>query len=401
MAFIILGSVVKILKNIEKKKKTSSVFHSTKRKNLVALILLGIYITIYIFVLDIIAANIVRTSSHEYARELSPRNISFNLGVTYFTLTCDLLAVVELIVVLILIIIRYFKDIKYIQPVEDIFPYLLIAPSICITSHLGYIMLAWITQPSRSTTTLILYYFLFSYMYLMFRKTYKLGQQSKKSFIDKLRQKRKCKYSTDSEKQDTPPTESREMQALKTTKSGVSIDTPPTESRETAPKPADSDSPTSGTSTPPKESSSSSPAENASTPSGKQKGIDVCLFFLGLLLGVFYLGVAVVFIMMIYLMPLASEDLFSYLFNVIQFMIVVVSTQFAYKLIVGKEFCIKKIIKHIKEIAIQAKVHEPPSNDEGIAKEIGKFLAEKLLIPIVRKNMTKSQPITPSQLQED
>ena len=306
----------------------------------------------------------VRTSSHEYARELSPRNISFNLGVTYFTLTCDFLAVVELIVMLILITIKKFKD------DINIFPYLLIAPSVCITSHLGYIMLAWITQPSRSTTTLILYYFLFSYMYLMFRKTYKLGQ--------------KCKYSMDS----TESRQSREMQGTavghtsSSATSSVSIGTPP---RKIA---ADSDSPASGTSTPPTESISSSLAENASTPSGKQKAINVCLFFLGLVLGVFYLGVAVVFVMMIYLMPLASEDLFSYLFNVIQFMIVVVSTQFVYKLIVGEKFCIKKIIKHIKEIAIQAEVHEPPSNDEGIAKETGKFLAEKLLIPLVRKNMT-------------
>ena len=80
-------------------------------------------------------------------------------------------------------------------------------------------------------------------------------------------------------------------------------------------------------------------------------------------------------------------------------MIVVVSTQYAYKLVVGKEFCFKKIVKHIiKNIAIKEKVHKVPSN-EGISKEIGKFVAEKLLIPQVKKNMKEestSQPTTSS-----
>ena len=372
------------LKCIEEK-KTSSVLHSTKRKNLVAFIWLGIYITIYIFILDVIAANIVRTSSHEYENELSPRNISFNLGVAYFTLTFDLLAVLILFIVLILICVRNCKDIKCIQSVEDIFPYLLIPPYICIITHLGYIMLAWITQPSRSTTTLILYYFLLSYMYLMFRKTYKLGVRFKKpcsNYFLELR-KRICEQIKSKNKSQERYCQSSEDTSLQAhydlmpinhsdpVKSGASIDT---QSSETAPEPANSDSAKSSTSTPPTESS------------GKQKGIDVCCFFFIGFLGLFFFGLAVVFIMMIYLMPLASEDLFSYLFNVIQFMIVVVSTQFAYKLVVGKEFCIKKIIKQIKDTAIKEKVHKEPSNDEGISKEIGEFVAEKLLIPQVKKN---------------
>ena len=48
---------------------------------------------------------------------------------------------------------------------------------------------------------------------------------------------------------------------------------------------------------------------------------------------------------MVYLVPLASEDLFSYLFNVIQFIIVMISTQFAYKFLAPKKFSWKKIIR--------------------------------------------------------
>ena len=359
MAYIIFRISLKYIEE----NKASSVLHSTKRKNLVALGLLSIYITIYIFILDVIAANIVRTSSHEYARELSPRNISFNLGVTYFTLVCDLLALGAVIVVFILIII------KKIESVEGIFLSLLTATSVCIITHLGYIMLAWITQPSRSTTTLLLYYFLFFYMYLMFRKTYKLGLRFKKSFSNYSPETESGKrikklFSTPTNKpsETTNDPEPMEMQNRETNGNAH-----PTDSR----------------------------AGSDSTPAGKQKGIDVCLFFFIGVLGVFFLGLAVVFVMMIYLMPLASEDLFSYLFNVIQFMIVVVSTQYAYKLVVGKEFCFKKIVKHIKDIAIKKKVHEAPSN-EGISKEIGKFVAEKLLIPQVKKNMKEESTSQPT-----
>ena len=364
------------LKCIEKN-KAPSVLHSTKRKNLVALGLLSIYITIYIFILDVIAANIVHTSSHEYARELSPTNISFNLGVTYFTLACDLLALGAVIVVFILIII------KKIKSVEGTFLSLLTATSICIITHLGYIMLAWITQPSRSTTTLILYYFLFFYMYLMFRKTYKLGLRFKKSFSNYSPETESGKrikklFSKHTDKSETP-NDPNSMEMPSNCDSTTNDNARPTDSR----------------------------AGNASTPALKQKGIDVCLkqkgidvclFFLIGVLGIFFLGLAVVFVMMIYLMPLASEDLFSYLFNVIQFIIVVVSTQYAYKLVVGKKFCFKKIIKHIKDIAIKEKVHEVPST-EGISKEVGKFVAEKLLIPQIKKNMKEestSQPTTSS-----
>ena len=386
MAYIIFRITLKCIEE----NKASSVLHSTKRKNLVALGLLSIYITIYIFILDVIAANIVRISSHEYARELSPRNISFNLGVTYFTLACDLLALGAVIILFILIII------KKIKSVEGIFLSLLTATSICIITHLGYIMLAWITQPSRSTTTLLLYYFLFFYMYLMFRKTYKLGVRFKNSYSDyspesELGKQIKKLFSKHTNKSETPnDPNSMEMPPLNCD-STTNGNAHPIDSR--AGPPLNYDSTTNGNARP-----TDSSAGNASTPALKQKGIDVCLFFLIGVLGVFYLGVAVVFVMMIYLMPLASEDLFSYLFNVIQFMIVVVSTQYAYKLVVGKEFCFKKIVKHIKDIAIKEKVHEVPSN-EGISKEIGKFVAEKLLIPQVKKNMKEectSQPTTSS-----
>ena len=292
-SFIILGWISKKRKQAEK----------TKRKNLVALTLVGIYTTIYFLTLDLIAVNTVRNSKHEYAPELSVESIPFNLGVVYFTLAWDLLAFMILVFLLLLIVV--IKCCK--RPLmccntdseDNIFPFLLIPPCMCFISHLGYIMLAWITQqPSRTTFTLLLYYFLFFYLFLIFRKSYKTGLKIKMSNV--------IEYSPDEKHSNTQ---------------SVTENT------------ADSDSQT---------QKQTEQTSNISTNRKLPDKIDVCVFFVCLLLGIPYLGIAVVFIMILYIMPLASEDLFSYLFNVIQFMIVVVSTQFAYKLLVGKKFSIKK-----------------------------------------------------------
>lgn len=74
--------------------------------------------------------------------------------------------------------------------------------------------------------------------------------------------------------------------------------------------------------------------------------------------------------MIVYLMHLISEDLFIHLF---QFIIIVVSTQFAYKLLTRKSFSIKRVIKYIQRMILNDKNEEPAS--------VAEFVAEKLLIP--------------------
>lgn len=75
-----------------------------------------------------------------------------------------------------------------------------------------------------------------------------------------------------------------------------------------------------------------------------------------------------IFIMIVYLMHLISEDLFIHLF---QFIIIVVSTQFAWLEI--KSFSIKRVIKYIQRMILNDKNEEPAS--------VAEFVAEKLLIP--------------------
>ena len=98
----------------------------------------------------------------------------------------------------------------------------------------------------------------------------------------------------------------------------------------------------------------------------------------------FYLAIAVVFILIVYLVPLASVELFDYLFNVIQFMIIVISTQFAYKLLAGRKFSIKRIVM----TAFKEMVKEEDFKnykEESMDKAAGKLLAKEILGPQARK----------------
>ena len=86
-------------------------------------------------------------------------------------------------------------------------------------------------------------------------------------------------------------------------------------------------------------------------------------------------------------MPLASEDLYSYLFSGIQFMIVVVSTQYAYNLFAGKTFSFKKVLKHAKDIFY--KNYDKTQNRDqkvDIVEQSVDFFTAELLIPHVKKS---------------
>ena len=78
----------------------------TNRKNLVVFILIGIYISFYIWILDIFALHTVITSRHEYKDELSRKKLtSSNLGASICTFICDTLAILWTIGILVIIIV--------------------------------------------------------------------------------------------------------------------------------------------------------------------------------------------------------------------------------------------------------------------------------------------------------
>ena len=119
------------------------------------------------------------------------------------------------------------------------------------------------------------------------------------------------------------------------------------------------------------ESKLESESESESEP--ESKNINVSMFICNIILGIIYLGIAVIFIIIVYLEPLASEDLFSYLFNVVQFII----RQYFYKLIVGKSFSIKKILKTVHEIISNPKEYNEykPHEKENLDRKTGRLVA--------------------------
>ena len=421
LACLIGCFVLKFCKLKQDNKEGIKLQTKAKRKNLVAFVSVGIYISFYILILDIFAMHTAHTSSHEYEPELSvqSRNGALNLIVTYITFACDLVVCIQIIATLIIIFCFHISICKCTKPLGEtifelgnhplkgtakkspaeklsdaakelsdaaeklsdsakkisdatgssapldakpsklsdtakklsdsaenksgpayyasaqgrcssddinsiLFPSLLIPPLLCIISHLGYIILAWITQPSRSTTTLILYYFVLFYLYLILRNSYKHGLKVLKFIGDSQSKYRVRKYIAESV---------------------------------------------------------------------ESKNINMPMFFLNLFLGLLYLGIAVIFIAIVYVKPLASEDLFSYLFNVVQFVIVVVSTQFFYKLIVGKSFSIKKTIKTVHEILMDKNYDYNSLAKENLDKKTGNLVVALIsqLLPSKEASTANSQ----------
>lgn len=179
----------------------------SKHGILVAMVMNGILISVAILVFDILACYVVVSGNHEYSQDL--RGHSLNLYIVFGTLICDMLFFLPLLLSTLYILafngkrlfqifckcnieisMHYFltgsviylligkKTFNKINKLSDndtiaVMFSMLITPLLSLSSHIGYIMLAWLTEPSKCTTILILFYITFVYFYLAFRKCYK------------------------------------------------------------------------------------------------------------------------------------------------------------------------------------------------------------------------------------
>ncbi len=175
---------------------------------LVASVLTGIIISGTIVTLDAIACYIVISGNHEYKNFL--KGSSLNMYIVFGTLICDILFVLPLLFCLVYITLIYNgknffklccncdierkadfclkgiipiligkKSLDQIKKISDdgnisvMFFFMLISPILCLASHLGYILLAWLTEPSKCTTIFLFCYFLIIYFHFCFGKCYK------------------------------------------------------------------------------------------------------------------------------------------------------------------------------------------------------------------------------------
>ena len=224
-----------------RKLDSSTVNSFTKPSNhayLVGLAFVGMASSFFIIVSDILACRAVATDNHEYAKEVTQSSI--NLSVVYVTLVFDLIFVIPSLMCILYIfyinilkfcgcddsgLSRNFlrgvfivligrKSLKKIEKLSDneivalIFPIVFVMPILCNSSHIGYIMLAWVTEPGKSTASFLLYYLILVYLYLAFRKLYKL--HSKKSAAMSASEKEK----NDDEPREPSPKEEIELEVM-------------------------------------------------------------------------------------------------------------------------------------------------------------------------------------------
>ncbi len=167
-------------------------------KGLAASVLTGTIISGTIIIFDVISCYIVISGNHEYKEYL--KGNSLNMYIVFGTLTIDILFTLPLLVGIVYITLIYngrnfflkfcscdikgrvdfclkgiiskLKSLDKIKNISDddiisvMFFFMLISPILCLASHLGYILLAWLTEPSKCTT--ILSFLLLSHYLLSF-----------------------------------------------------------------------------------------------------------------------------------------------------------------------------------------------------------------------------------------
>lgn len=87
-----------------------------------------------------------------------------------------------------------------------------------------------------------------------------------------------------------------------------------------------------------------------------------CLVFF---FGIFFLGIAAMMIAVLIVLPLSSEELASYLFNIFQLSIVIITTQIAYELYFGSSFNLKHILNKFRKAFVKRHEQNKAQNEDN------------------------------------
>ena len=342
----------------------NSFTQATSHASIVAVVMTGLIITGTILVMDFLACFVVVGGRHEYTPYI--HGYSINLYIVLWTMVCNILFTLPLLFCIIYItacfntrgilrrlccnmacslnpyISRFiafalgqyvFDKIATLSAnnvVSLMFPLMMATPILCFSSHVGYILLAWLTEPSKCTAIFILYYALIFYFFIAFNKFYSVHSRMKlSSTISKNEVKNvQCKVEgandvnlemvavsangdTEGLPQAAPPTAEEEMDIMRRTCFGRFVSRSNTQY------------------------------------------INTQAFCLLLLYGYFVVGIAVIFILIFLLLPISSENLVTYILELIQLVVVLVSTQLAYQLLFGSSFSFESVVKKFKEVYVE------------------------------------------------
>ena len=304
-------------------------------KGLAASVLTGTIISGTIIIFDVISCYIVISGNHEYKEYL--KGNSLNMYIVFGTLTIDILFTLPLLVGIVYITLIYngrnfflkfcscdikgrvdfclkgiiskLKSLDKIKNISDddiisvMFFFMLISPILCLASHLGYILLAWLTEPSKCTTIFLFCYFLIIYFHFCFGKCYKHLSKWVISF--------NCL-----KKSNVNP---RDLSVVETSNNQIS--------------------------------SKDRFFSFDRVEKKHVKHVNTQTFCLLIFLGfIFYFGIIIMIISIVIVLPLSSENLATYLFNLLQLLVVIISTQVGYKLYFDSSINWKQVLLTFREV---------------------------------------------------
>ena len=362
-----------------------SIEEPSNQANVVSLALIGINLSTAIFIFDVLACQVVSTSSHEYADNID--SYSINLQITYVTLFLDSLFLLSLVLCLIYIFyhnikqflgiqnrtskiyncilisislivgkdnVTQFKSITDCEVIAAIFPFMLIPPLLSVSTHIGYIVLAFLTEPSKCTTILIDCYAIFLYLYIAYKYCYKYHSSFNLSVRRDVCDK---------------------GDALENGGNNIEIEHLPQVLDRGAKYPViyyEIET-----------KNGYSQAANVQDRLCERAKINTQAFCLVLFYSLFIIGIMGMIISMFAVLPFASEDFLTYLINLFHVLALIVTTQFAFKIAFDAKFDVMNVIETFKDIITKKKVTEKNKDlvttikeEDSLAKVAGIVAAE-------------------------
>ena len=304
-----------------------------------AMSLIGVYVSFSIYVMDILACHSAVTANHEYKNDIEESSI--NVTLTIGTLICDTIFLLPLISGLFICLMKMcdkkdkctlltncLSDKLKIDTNTLIFLCMLVSPLLCFSSHVGFILMAWLTEPTKSTTVFIIFYLVFVYLYLVFRECYRFHVNFRFPWwkeVGKVSHSRNQKGNSSST---TNPT--TDYTAFSRAQEMVKLNESPSGAGNTTSDDAVQDQ---GTSL-------------AGDPTDEESCINVQAFCLILLVhSIFIVGIPIMIALAFILVPLETAELVTYIFHLFKLLVVLVSTIFIYKLFFTQKFNIDRFLK--------------------------------------------------------
>ena len=334
--------------------KSTTVNYITKSSNhrhLVALAYIGMMISLFVVITDILACYTVATNRHEYAMEIT--KASLNLSIVYVTLVLDIIFILPSFLCMLYIFyiniagcedrkmsgkfIRGFfkvligeKSFIKIEATSDkevvafILPILFATPLLCTFSHIGYILLSWVTEPSKSTANFILYYLIVVFFYIAFRKFYALHEKTHLKW---------CFLEPDVKQENPREINRREVIELDV----ISTNDP------------DGSTPAAQGEVSAKRNHKKRACCCLSVVKVQTNYINPQAFFFLVFYSVLVVSIIMSIIFIFLFLPISSESLITYLFNALQLLVVLITTQIAFRLVFSSDFNLREAVKSFHE----------------------------------------------------